>query len=557
MELLRYLLRSSRGMVLVVAASSLLCGFCNTALLVLINQALQIFRPTVWILTALLAAGLTKVLVDFFSDRLLIVFSVKTTEGLRRVLAAGILSIPLRKTEEIGPARMMASLTEDVESVSDALLVVPYIAANGAMLMGGAIYLGCLSWQVFISMLGVVLLGMGTYKWLIRESLRYFEQVREQDDRLFQAFRALTEGMKELKLHRRRRRAFLREVLENITTIHGKRTISAETRFSLAQATSQFFFYFLMVWVLFWLGGKENATRPEVLTGYIVTILFLMGPLRALLSVFPRLGRAGVALRKLDELGLCLAQSKEDSTFDQGKITVEGDEKTGRIAAETKGKPGKIDLDSIQLCEVTHSYHRENDDNHFLLGPLNLTFCRGEIVFLIGGNGSGKTTFAKVVTGLYVPEAGEVRWNGMAVTDRNREEYRQMFSTVFSDFYLFEDFLGLEIPDIDEQVRQYLTKLQLNHKVKINGGCLSTIELSQGQRKRLALLTAFLEDRPFYVFDEWAADQDPQFKNFFYHDILSQLRKQGKTALVISHDDRYFHLGDRAFRMEEGKISSV
>jgi putative ATP-binding cassette transporter len=159
------------------------------------------------------------------------------------------------------------------------------------------------------------------------------------------------------------------------------------------------------------------------------------------------------------------------------------------------------------------------------------------------------------LTGLYSPEAGEVRLNGEHITDENREWYRRHFSVVFSDFYLFESFLGLDSTETgDAHARDLLTKLHLEQKVKINEAQLSTTELSQGQRKRLALLTALLEDRPFYIFDEWAADQDPVFKSIFYTQILAELKARGKTALVITHDDAYYHLADRTIKLDYGRV---
>jgi putative ATP-binding cassette transporter len=155
-----------------------------------------------------------------------------------------------------------------------------------------------------------------------------------------------------------------------------------------------------------------------------------------------------------------------------------------------------------------------------------------------------------------LPETGEIRFNGRPVTDENREYYRQRFSMVFFDFYLFESLFGLEAPKLDEQAREYLTLLQLDHKVEIKDGVLSTTDLSQGQRKRLALLTAYLEDRPIYVFDEWAADQDPLFKEIFYYRLLPDLKAKGKTIMVISHDDRYYNVADRIIKLECGRIDS-
>jgi putative ATP-binding cassette transporter len=144
----------------------------------------------------------------------------------------------------------------------------------------------------------------------------------------------------------------------------------------------------------------------------------------------------------------------------------------------------------------------------------------------------------------------------MPIDDTVRDGYRQLFSVVFTDFYLFDKLLGLEQQEIDSRAFDYLRMLQLDHKVQVEDGTLSTLDLSQGQRKRLALLTAFLEDRPVYLFDEWAADQDPQYKEVFYLKLLPELKARGKTVLVISHDDRYYHLGDRIVKLENGQLIS-
>jgi len=183
-----------------------------------------------------------------------------------------------------------------------------------------------------------------------------------------------------------------------------------------------------------------------------------------------------------------------------------------------------------------------------------LTLTPGELVFLVGGNGSGKSTLAKIITGLYPPEKGEVRLDGKLITDKSRDDYRQLFSAVFSDFYLFESLLGMKARDLDTQAREYLVELHLDHKVKVRHGQFSTTDLSHGQRKRLALLTAYLENRPFYLFDEWASDQDPHFKEIFYTQLLPELKARGKAVLVITHDDRYFHLADRVIKLDYGKV---
>jgi putative ATP-binding cassette transporter len=190
----------------------------------------------------------------------------------------------------------------------------------------------------------------------------------------------------------------------------------------------------------------------------------------------------------------------------------------------------------------------------FQLGPINLTLKPGQLVFIIGGNGSGKSTLAKVITGLYEPQSGEIYLNNKLITETNLEWYRQHFSAIFSDFYLFDSYLGFNDPNLDQKILNYLHLLKLAHKVQVKNGVLSTINLSFGQRKRLALLNVYLENRPIYLFDEWAADQEPEFREFFYQHLLKELKEQGKIVIVITHDDRYFHLADHLIKLDYGQV---
>jgi putative ATP-binding cassette transporter len=147
-----------------------------------------------------------------------------------------------------------------------------------------------------------------------------------------------------------------------------------------------------------------------------------------------------------------------------------------------------------------------------------------------------------------------VTLDGTMIADANREWYREHFSVVFSDFHLFNKLLGQSNSHTESLAPQYLRLLHMDQKVTVRERAFSTLDLSQGQRKRLALVTAYLEDRPIYVFDEWAADQDPQYKEIFYKTLLPDLRERGKLVIVITHDDRYFHLGNQVIKLEDGKV---
>jgi putative ATP-binding cassette transporter len=190
------------------------------------------------------------------------------------------------------------------------------------------------------------------------------------------------------------------------------------------------------------------------------------------------------------------------------------------------------------------------------LGPIDLQVYAGETLFIVGGNGSGKSTLAMLLTGLYRPSGGSLSLHGEAITDARRDWYRSHFSTVFSSFHLFERLVG-PTGDFDLSLAQaWLARLRMERKVSVDpAGLLSTTQLSQGQRKRLALLVALVEERPILLLDEWAADQDPLFRAFFYLELLPELKSRGKTVIAISHDDRYFAVADRVLKCDGGQLS--
>jgi putative ATP-binding cassette transporter len=538
MILLKFILRTCRGMMLFTTATALLSGACNAGLVALVNTTLTRTRSTsAALMWAFIGLGLGKLVTNFISQVVLARFSQAAIAQLRRDLIRQILAVPLRNLEEIGSHRLLVALTDDVFNITQALLAIPLVSVNLAILLGGAAYLGWLSWEILASVFGLIVLGAIGYRLIVASAFRRLSLAREEEDKLFNHFRALNEGIKELKLHRARRSAFFYQNVQRTTEVYQRHNVAAETTFTSAQTWNHLLYFALIGLILFLVPHLAEFSR-ETLTGYIITTLYLMGPLAGVMSSLSLFGRANVALHKVEQLGVSLAeQSTESCSFEQPE------------------KP--LPFVRLELSGVLHSYHVEKDDSHFVLGPMDLNFHRGELVFLVGGNGSGKSTLAKLISGLYVPEAGKIWLNGQLVTNENRDEYRQIFSAVFSDFFLFDNLLGLNSPELDDRARDYLKQLHLHHRVKINDGVLSTTSVSQGQRKRLALLTAYLEDRPFYVFDEWAADQDPHFKNVFYTRLLPELKARDKTVLVITHDDRYFYVADRLIKLDYGKIVSI
>ncbi|HVG18678.1 MAG TPA: cyclic peptide export ABC transporter [Blastocatellia bacterium] len=535
MKIIVFLFRLSPGVVSITALAGLITGLSNTGLLILISAALSktggAQEGLVW---KFIALGLVMLGSRITSEVLLTHLAQGANFELRMRLCRQVLSVPLRRLEEIGAHRILATLTDDVSTIGATIAALPLLIMHMAIVLGILCYLGWLSRWALLWVLVFIAIAVVSYQFPLASAARYIRQIQGERDKLYKHFRMLTDGSKELKLHRRRREVFLSEVVQTTARALARFTTSANTIIIVIASWGHLLIFVLIGLLLFALPGRGYMDQP-ILTSYTLAILYLMTPMEVLLNRLPTIRHASVSLQRVEELGILLASSSGED------LPVED------AGADASWKP-------IELVGVSHTYHVEQEKSNFTLGPIDLTFRPGEIVFLVGGNGSGKTTLAKLMTGLYIPEQGHIQFNGEPVTDENRGAYREQFSAVFSDFCLFESLLGLEAPDIDDKALGYLKRLQLEHKVKVNSGVLSTTALSQGQRKRLALLTAYLEDRPFYVFDEWAADQDPTFKNVFYNHLLPELKGRGKTVIVISHDDRFYYKADRIFKLENGKL---
>lgn len=536
MKVLAVLFRYSRAPFVLAVLAAAASGLASAGILILINRVLSTEdlageRSLAWAFAALcVLVPLSR----FGSSYMLLHLSQKAVFDLRVDMCKKILAAPLRRLEEVGPHRLMAALTGDIGSIATALTDFPLFCMNVAILVGALAYLGWLSWQLLLVMLVFIVAGVLSYQLPMRWGAARQRLARVEGDAMFQHFRAVTEGTKELKLHRLRRQAFLGQV-ETAATAFRRLNVAARTIFSGAASFGQTLVFIAVGLVLLVFPTRMDADR-EVITGFTLILLYLMTPLQGILDLFPNLTQASVAVAKVEELGLSLMGDVEEA---------------GESAGLTIGPVWR----EIDFEGVVHSYGQESDDRRFTLGPIDLRLCHGELVFVVGGNGSGKTTLMKLIAGLYTPQDGRIVVDGQEVTEQNRENYRQMFSVVFSDFFLFENLLGLDHPDLDAQASGYLEQLGLERKVKVEEGKLSTTALSQGQRKRLALLTAYLENRPIYLFDEWAADQDPVYKEVFYQQILPGLRSRNKTVVVICHDDRYFPVADRLVKLEDGKVA--
>jgi putative ATP-binding cassette transporter len=526
--LLAWLVRSSWKALVVALIASLISGACGTGILWVIHSAASAreLPAQPGVVFGALCAGL--LLSRIVAQLTLVRLTQDTLLAMRQTLARRIAATPLQALEHMGHHRLLAALSDDVVAISAAMPGIATAASNTAIIVGTLVYLALLSPLLFLGTAAAMTIGVASHRAVVRVALRSLRSSREDQNVLFERFKSLLEGVKELKLHAGRRASFLEGDLDPAARSFRDHFVRGMGLYAVAVSWGELLFLIAVGVVA--LAAPPGLSQATV-SGFVLAILYLSGPLQALLGWLPTLGRAQVAVATLHRLGLELdrAVSPDDDR-----------PPAGGLGAAWR---------TLELRGVSYRYAAEDDA--FALGPIDLAVSRGEVVFVVGSNGGGKTTLAKLVTGLYVPSRGELRLDGAPIDDASREAYRQLFSAIFCDSHLFERLHGL---DATGAGRDYLKLLELDRVVSAEGGAFSTIRLSQGQRRRLLLLVALLEDRPICVFDEWAADQDPRFRRVFYERIVPELKACGKTVLAITHDERYWHVADRVAEMTEGRL---
>ena len=532
MKLFAFLLKSNASRLRWAVFVSIVSGLSSTGLIAMVLHIWEgeLFgsMPWAWTFMGMIVLAVGS---GVIGQIMVLDLAFRAVVDLRMELGGRILATSLRRLEELGSPRLYATLTEDVNTLARVLPAIPRVIIDLTTLVAGVAYMAWLSWKAFIVVSIFAILGLLVHKVFLRRALARMRSGRDIFDSVFDSFRALHDGIKQLKLNRQRRASFmgveLKGGLERLLLV----ALSGRKLLIGAESSTRLLF-FLVLGALIFIMPRVSDMAIAGMTGYIVMSIYLYRPMGTLMAVVPEMGNALVALQKIEDIGLA-PESRVEAVVDP---------------------TDPLEWETLELVGAKFSFTSAEDDRVFTVGPIDLTFHPGEILFVIGGNGSGKTTLAKVLTSLYPLEEGELRLDGQTINENNKDRYRELFSVVFFDFHLFPDLMGAGGMDLDQQASVYLEGLQLADKVRVEDGRLSTTELSQGQRRRLALLGAYLEDRPFYVFDEWAADQDPEFREVFYSKILPDLKARGKTVFVITHDDSYLRYADRCLRLKDGQV---
>jgi putative pyoverdin transport system ATP-binding/permease protein len=508
-------------------------GVSGAALVVVIGKVVN--RTESLHTMAYLFSGLCLAYLSFksASEIALLKLTQRSIFRLRMELSAKLLSTPLKRLNELGKHGLFVILTKDIEAFAYAFQVLPLAFNNAIIVFMCLAYIAWLSWQVFILFFLSLSVCLVIFFYAERRPIKQLIKVREHTDTLYRDFRSLIDGTKELQLNTSRASDFLNnEIGVNAYSLMKKYVRGMAEYFCVINIGANMFN--VAIGIMLFVIPLWMPQPAESLSIIILILIYMSRPISETMNVMPGLRQANIAWKRIEQL--------------QSKLTSETPQ-TGMANVFAKQGAFKLELEGV--CRRNDSFE---NDQFFLLGPLDITINSGEILFIVGGNGSGKTTLAMVLLGLYEAESGTIIFNDIPVTATNCEDYRQHFSAVFSDFHLFDQLPGTSGESANKRATEYIDMFDLAHKVTVKDGRFSTTALSTGQRKRLALVSSYLEDRMIYLFDEWAADQDPVFKKLFYNELLPDLKANGKTVIVITHDDAYFSCADRLLKLRDGQL---
>lgn len=461
---------------------------------------------------------------------------------LRTTLIKQILDTDIAQIEKVGSAKLLASLSTDIQAITVAFVRLPELVQGVILCVAAGLYLAYLSPMMLLIMVVWIGLTIWVSSKLVNHVYEHLTRLRHINDSLYQDYQAVIDGRKELALNRHRAKHVFENQLQAHASDYRQQIIRADT-FHLSAVNWSNIMMLGAIGVVFVLANVMNVTTNAVATTFSLTLLFIKTPLLSAVGAYPTMQSANVALKQMQSLQL--------ADYQPEFVTNEAFADWQQIELEQLG---------YEYASIDNSATEARSKKAgFSLSAVNFTLRRGEVVFLIGANGSGKSTLAKLLTGLYQPTHGQICVDGQAL--HGSEElsgYRQLFSAIYSDFYLFSDIEGKKGASADAKlVNEWLEHLAMQHKLEIADNVVLNTELSQGQRKRVAMLLAVAEQKDILLLDEWAADQDPAFRRVFYYTLIPLLQKMGKTLFIISHDDGYFHRADRLFEMRQGKLTEL
>ncbi|MBP7654118.1 cyclic peptide export ABC transporter [Candidatus Dependentiae bacterium] len=518
----------------------IMSGFSNSTILASINAAAQHFENKLTISIFFITFFLSLAAYYFFQKKYLNSMNIiieNVIVNIREKLCRKVRSSDYYSIEQAGQAQLLTRITKDTNIIGKTMPLIISAVQSTTLLIFGMIYILYLSTYIFLLLVGILIIAVFIFIFYIRIGKQLYQTADISIVKMWGDVLHLFHGFKEVKLNSKRSE----EIIDTISSS------SKNVRDKCIEAMKMYYDNEIFIITVFLLmAGFVTFLFPvfvpmdkEILLKIVAALFFLREPLTLFLKAIPMTIQASVAINNIKILEDKLENISNKYQCEEFKLTERFQ-----------------DFNKITLQNLKFRYKSIEDDKLFEAGPYNLTIKKGELIFIVGGNGSGKSTFLKMLSYLYYADAGSIKLDDEYITQANAQRYREMYSTVFSDFHLFDRLFGIQNIDEDE-VNDLLVKMQINHKVSFEENKFSTKNLSTGQKKRLAFIIALLEDRPIYILDEWAAEQDPEFRNHYYTEILKELKEKGKTLLVVTHDDRYLHCADRILKMEFGKIEEI
>nr|WP_320012250.1 cyclic peptide export ABC transporter [uncultured Desulfobulbus sp.] len=464
--------------------------------------------------------------------------STRLVENIVRVLRLRILGklndTDLLGLESIDKGIFYSALAADTATISLSTNVAINAISSAVMLSFIIIYIAFMSVEAVLITIGIVSFIVILYLKNEKQITALLQKSAANENVFMDNLNGLLNGFKELKLNRRKYQDFSQDELHTTIDTSTNLRVEAGLKLNVTILLSQSFLLFSISGILFLL-PQIDQNQISLIPKLIALIIFTSDPVGNLATAIPAVSRAEAAINNIRTL---------ENLIDQGQNQQE----------QISGQQPITDLNWSRICldDIFFQFPLRANGRPFHIGPMQLEFHKGEITFIVGGNGSGKSTFLKVLTSLYPPDSGRILLDTTEITPFNKASYRNLFSTIFSDYYLFGRLIGIEEPD-SEKLDTLLAQMELSHKTSIAEGVVTNRDLSTGQKKRLALIISVLEDKPVMIFDEWAADQDPIFRKFFYKVLLPELKAKGKTIIAVTHDDTYFDAADRIYKMEYGR----
>lgn len=535
MKIITLLRQGSTGFLIGAIATGAASGLFLTLMIRMIHQSLLIQAPdpvrflgfylVIWILFVACTTSAT-ILTSSMAH--------KALYKLREWVTDHMLNLSYRKAEGRGAAYFPV-LTEDIQTISYTIYRIPAITTASATVIGCFVYMMYLSWSItlgIVILFGVIFAVMSV---LGRRAQHFGKEARDHYDNMYRFFEDLVYGLKELKLNPYLRDHYRNTVFPPMIRAHQQFKLKENILFNFSIRTVEILFFPALGVLVYSILVYEIAS-PSAFSGVLTVLLFMLSPLSTMANFASEYKAMQVSMDRLD------AMEKEISAE-----TERGGTHLDLVAFDGPTGTPILEFDAVEV-----SYKRDDGQTNFRLGPVTASIPAGQIVFITGDNGSGKSTFAKVLTGLYPPESGSIRYNGQPVTSDTLTSYRSRFSSVFSDFHLFSELAPETVGG--ERLSAWIRRFGIGNVVQVDGNRISTTRLSQGQRERLAFAFACSYPSEIVVLDEVSSNQDAGFRSTIYYQILPELKSAGKTVIVITHDERYFEVADVMLKLENGRL---